>query len=96
MDYALRESSRVASRNSDKVSPRTVRHDSLILVASKDWCSGFFPGGLWYLYELTGNKKWAAQAENYTLPLEKEKMNYFEIFKSIANGEINIDLDKEV
>jgi hypothetical protein len=38
MDYALRESSRVASRNSDKVSPRTVRNDSLILVASKDWC----------------------------------------------------------
>ena len=92
MDYALRESSRVASRNSDKVSPRTVRRDSLILVASKDWCSGFFPGGLWYLYELTGNKKWAAQAENYTLPLEKEKMNAgthdmgFKMFTSFGNG----------
>jgi hypothetical protein len=92
MDYALRESSRVASRNSDKVSPRTVRNDSLILVASKDWCSGFFPGGLWYLYELTGNKKWAAQAENYTLPLEKEKMNAgthdmgFKMFTSFGNG----------
>jgi rhamnogalacturonyl hydrolase YesR len=92
MDYALRESSRVASRNSDKVSPRTVRRDSLILVASKDWCSGFFPGGLWYLYELTGNKKWAAQAENYTLPLEKEKMNAgthdmgFKMYTSFGNG----------
>ena len=92
MDYALRESSRVASRNSDKVSPRTVRNDSLILVATKDWCSGFFPGGLWYLYELTGNKKWAAQAENYTLPLEKEKMNAgthdmgFKMFTSFGNG----------
>jgi len=92
MDYALRESSRFASRNSDKVSPRTVRNDSLILVASKDWCSGFFPGGLWYLYELTGNKKWAAQAENYTLPLEKEKMNAgthdmgFKMFTSFGNG----------
>ena len=92
MDYALRESARVASRNSDKVSPRTVRNDSLILVASKDWCSGFFPGGLWYLYELTGNKKWAAQAENYTLPLEKEKMNAgthdmgFKMFTSFGNG----------
>jgi unsaturated chondroitin disaccharide hydrolase len=92
MDYALRESARVASRNSDKVSPRTVRNDSLILVASKDWCSGFFPGGLWYLYELTGNKKWAAQAENYTMPLEKEKMNAgthdmgFKMFTSFGNG----------
>lgn len=92
MDYALRESSRFASRNSDKVSPRTARNDSLILVASKDWCSGFFPGGLWYLHELTGNKKWAAQAENYTLPLEKEKMNAgthdmgFKMFTSFGNG----------
>jgi rhamnogalacturonyl hydrolase YesR len=92
MDYALRESARVATRNGEKVSPRTVRNDSLILVASKDWCSGFFPGGLWYLYELTGNKKWAAQAENYTLPLEKEKMNAgthdmgFKMFTSFGNG----------
>lgn len=92
MDYALRESARVATRNSEKVSPRTVRNDSLILVASKDWCSGFFPGGLWYMYELTGNKKWAAQAENYTLPLEKEKMNAgthdmgFKMFTSFGNG----------
>jgi len=92
MDYALREAARVATRNSEKVSPRTVRNDSLILVASKDWCSGFFPGGLWYLYELTGNKKWAAQAENYTLPLEKEKMNAgthdmgFKMFTSFGNG----------
>lgn len=92
MDYALREAARVASRTSDKISPRTVRNDSLILVASKDWCSGFFSGGLWYLYELTGGKKWAFQAENYTLPLEKEKMNAgthdmgFKMFPSFGNG----------
>lgn len=47
---------------------------------------------MWYLYELTGNKKWAAQAENYTLPLEKEKMNAgthdmgFKMYSSFGNG----------
>ena len=28
-----------------------------------DWRSGFFPGTLWYLYELTGDEQWAKQAD---------------------------------
>lgn len=37
------------------VSPRNIEPDgSLHLVASRDWCSGFFPGELWYMYEYTG------------------------------------------
>ena len=92
MDYALREASIYAIPKGEKIFPRTVRNDSLILVGSKDWCSGFFGGELWYLYELTGNKKWAAQAENFTLPLEKEKMNAgthdmgFKMFTGFGNG----------
>lgn len=31
-----------------------------------DWRSGFFPGSLWYLYELTGNKNYLKYAEKYT------------------------------
>ena len=30
-----------------------------------DWCSGFFQGSLWYLYEATGDLKWRAAAEKY-------------------------------
>ena len=32
----------------------------------KDWRSGFFPGSLWYLYELTGNKEYLHYAQKYT------------------------------
>ncbi|MGN1212037.1 MAG: DUF4995 domain-containing protein [Candidatus Cryptobacteroides sp.] len=31
-----------------------------------DWTSGFFPGSLWYAYEITGNAKTAEQAAAYT------------------------------
>jgi hypothetical protein len=44
-------------------------------VRSKDWTSGFFPGNLWMVYELTGDEKWKKQALDFTLPLENEKWN---------------------
>lgn len=31
-----------------------------------DWTSGFFPGSLWYAYEMTGNEELKAQAIQYT------------------------------
>lgn len=31
-----------------------------------DWTSGFFPGSLWYLYELTGDEELKEQAVKYT------------------------------
>ena len=31
-----------------------------------DWTSGFFPGSLWYVYELTGNEDAKAKAAHYT------------------------------
>ena len=58
------------------VSPRNIEPDgSLRLVASRDWCSGFFPGELWYMYEYTGNEYWRQKAEEFTAPIEREKTN---------------------
>ena len=34
------------------------------------WCSGFFPGSLWYVYEYTGNESMKEKAEKYTKVLE--------------------------
>ncbi|MBC8112602.1 MAG: glycoside hydrolase family 88 protein, partial [Verrucomicrobia bacterium] len=39
------------------------------------WCSGFFGGSLWYLYEFTKDEKWKAAAHRWTMALEKEKYN---------------------
>ena len=75
------------------VSPRTLSSEGkLVLVPSKDWTSGFFPGVMWFLYELTGDKKWEEQARTFTAQLEKEKLNGgthdmgFKIYCSYGNG----------
>lgn len=38
-----------------------------------DWRSGFFPGNVWYLYELTGDKNLLPIAQKYTEALDKAK-----------------------
>lgn len=81
------------SGKTNLVSPRTLDANSnLVLVPSKDWCSGFFPGELWYLYEYTKNNKWLDEARTYTAPIEQEKTNGgthdmgFKIYCSVGNG----------
>jgi len=51
--------------NSGKT-PRTYEHGKIQLVSSNDWTSGFFPGSLWYAYELTGNEQLRSDAEKFT------------------------------
>ncbi|MDR1368629.1 MAG: glycoside hydrolase family 88 protein [Dysgonamonadaceae bacterium] len=54
--------------------PRTMNDDGSLAVSSKyDWTPGFFPGSLWYLYELTGDHKWKDVAEQWTNSLESLK-----------------------
>lgn len=72
--------------------PRTFEHDSLKLVASKDWTSGFWPGILWLMYEATGKEIYKTQATRFTGMMEKEQRNNdshdvgFKIFCSYGNG----------
>lgn len=74
------------------VSPRTLDKGELKLVASRDWTSGFFPGVLWFLFEYTGKPGWKQNAETYTAPLEREKLNAvthdmgFKIYCSFGTG----------
>jgi unsaturated chondroitin disaccharide hydrolase len=42
---------------------------------SEWWCSGFFGGSLWYLYEYTKDPKWKEAAEKWTNAVEKEQYN---------------------
>lgn len=53
------------------VNPRTTLPDgSIWYVPVDDWCSGFFPGSLWYLGELTGDQDWSCRAAEYTETLD--------------------------
>lgn len=38
-------------------------------VGVKDWCSGFYPGVLWYAYEYSGDQSIKKSAEDFTAPL---------------------------
>jgi unsaturated chondroitin disaccharide hydrolase len=88
----LQEIPKADNKNGTLVSPRTLENGNLKLVASKDWTSGFFPGELWYLYELTKNNFWKQKAEAFTAPIEQEKFNGkthdmgFKVYNSFGNA----------
>jgi len=75
------------------VTPRSVEYNgTLRMIPSTDWCSGFFPGNLWCISELTGDKKWEKLADKFTLKIEPEKTNAtthdmgFKMLCSFGNG----------
>lgn len=56
------------------VTPRTINPDgSLKLVGPNDWCSGFFPGSLWLMYDYTKDDYWRQEAVTYTWKIERAK-----------------------
>ncbi|MCY1719039.1 glycoside hydrolase family 88 protein [Prolixibacteraceae bacterium Z1-6] len=73
LDYAVQMAEQLSTKK--LISPRTSENGELKLVSSRDWTSGFFPGNLWMIYELSGNEKWKEKALQFTLPLEEEKWN---------------------
>ena len=58
------------------VMPRTINKDgSLSLIPAGDWTSGFYPGVLWYMFEMTGQTEWKEKAIRYTELLEEQQYN---------------------
>lgn len=90
--YAFTTIAKAKAKNPKLVSPRSEREDTLFLVPSKDWTSGFFPGNLWYLFELSGDKFWQEKARAYSADIEQEKTNGtthdmgFKMYCSFGNG----------
>lgn len=74
--------------------PRTYNSekDEIVTSNTRWWCSGFFPGVLWYLYEYSGDASIRAWAEKYSERVEPEKYNTydhdigFQIYCSFGNG----------
>lgn len=51
--------------------PRSIYPDGKIrLTHVRDWTCGFFPGSLWYMYELTGNEALKSEARRFTEALD--------------------------
>ena len=95
--YALTETENVrislGKTPEELPSPRNIQSDgSLRLVRARDWCSGFFPGELWYMYEYTKDDFWKKKAEFQTEllePLKSYKGTHdlgFMLYCSYGNG----------
>jgi rhamnogalacturonyl hydrolase YesR len=52
------------------VNPKSFIDGKMKYIPATEWTSGFFPGSLWYLYELTGDEKWKPLALKYTEALD--------------------------
>ena len=79
--------------NGMDLNPRSIDNQgNIITVRSADWTSGFFPGCLWFAFELSGDTVYRNAAMAHTEILEKEKMNNkthdmgFKMLCSFGNG----------
>jgi unsaturated chondroitin disaccharide hydrolase len=61
--------------DSTKIPRSTLPNGTLKLVNSANWCSGFFAGNLWYLYQAKKQLVWKQAATKWTAALEKEQYN---------------------
>ena len=70
--------------------PRSWSGGKYKMVKPTDWCSGFTPGSLWYLYELTGREEWKAAAVEWTEkliePLRHDASNHDVGFRTYCSA----------
>ncbi len=72
--------------------PSTFKNGRIDYVPVDDWVSGFFAGTLWYMYELTGDERWAQRAQRHTEILDTVQYLQwhhdvgFMVYDSYGNG----------
>ena len=70
--------------------PKRFENGKLVVIPPKDWCSGFFPGSMWYLYEYTQDAFWKDQAVAYTErliePLRHDASNHDVGFRTYCSA----------
>ncbi len=81
------------TKDANRVSPGLLLPDgSIQMDAPRGWRSGFFPGMLWYMYEMTKDDFWKEKAQKFTAYLEEDKTYTgthdlgFIMFCSYGNG----------
>lgn len=58
-------------QNNEGALPKSIKNEKLETSNCFWWCSGFFPGELWYLYEYSNNPELKRYAQLYTNRLEE-------------------------
>lgn len=93
-DFAEQQSLLMAKKYENQTGrlPRTFENGKDVSSDSRWWCSGFFPGTLWYLYEHNKNQEVLKYAKLYTDRVEREKYTTdnhdvgFMLYCSFGNG----------
>lgn len=81
-----------ANTNTTRFPQSIKKNGTLDTRTSEWWCTGFFGGSLWYIYEYTKDDKWKKAAHKWTMAVEKEKHNTtthdlgFMLFCPFGNG----------
>lgn len=89
-EYQLMDAAK--TYKASKLNPRTFENGKIVFAGSNDWTCGFFPGSLWYMFELTKNEKIKTEAEyytvlNYTVQYRKNTHDLgFMLYCSYGNG----------
>jgi len=77
LQFAVQQYKVLMNKLPKDVMPRyyDAKSDKLITTNTGWWCSGFYPGALWYLYEYSNDAALKTEAEKRLNILEKEKNN---------------------
>ncbi|MFV0390426.1 MAG: glycoside hydrolase family 88 protein [Paludibacteraceae bacterium] len=94
LDFSEKQSLLMAEKYADKdsVLPRSYVDGNDIYSDSRWWCSGFYPGVLWYIYENSKNQDVLKYAREYTQRVEREQYTTdnhdvgFMLYCSFGNG----------
>lgn len=73
--YQLEQVNKIRKERKDwSLMPRSVEQNGdLRMVRQPDWCSGFFSGELWHMYQYSHDSFWRQQAVSNTWPIEQVK-----------------------
>ncbi len=63
----------IIERSGEVLNPKSIIDGKMKYIRPQEWTSGFFPGSMWYLYELTGDEKWKNLGTKYTEAIEEVK-----------------------
>lgn len=71
--YQMTQQVDLIAKSKDFKNPRTIENGKIKYVQYEDWTSGFFPGSMWYMYDLTGDDKWKDRGIQYVEAIEEAK-----------------------
>ncbi len=94
IDLAARQYERMLQTHPDTtMTPQSINPDGTPYDMPTDWwCSGFFGGSLWYLYEYNKDPKWKEAAHLWSMAVQKEQFNTgthdlgFMLYCPLGNG----------